>query len=164
MAQGEITKEIVLSAFIYRDGALFWKKPKGNNREAGDRAGRVSKDGYRRVYVSGKGHLEHRLVFLMFNDYLPDYIDHINHNRSDNNIDNLRECTRSENNFNSVKSKNNTSGYKGVYWEARRSKWLARIEFNGKQKFIGRYEDIEEAANAVSSARIDLHGKFACNG
>ena len=163
MAQG-LVKDDVLKYFKYDQGKLFWKLPRGRKVKAGDRAGSVNSIGYRVIGLNGVRYLEHRIIFLMFNGMEPDYIDHINHDRSDNRIENLRECSRSQNNFNSIKPKNNTSGCKGVDWEKRRSRWLARIESKGKQIFIGRYKNIKDAIRATHKARAKYHGDFAFNG
>lgn len=74
------------------------------------------------------------------------YVDHINGNRFDNRKSNLRICTNQENCFNTVKLCTNTSGYKGVNLDKSRNKWVSEIKFSGKKIFIGRYNNIEEAA------------------
>lgn len=74
------------------------------------------------------------------------YVDHINGNRFDNRKCNLRICTNQENNFNTVKQITNTSGYKGVWYDKARDKWVSEIKYNGKKLFIGRYNTIEQAA------------------
>ena len=88
-------------------------------------------------------------------------IDHINGNPLDNRKSNLRICTRAENMRNRGAQKNNTSGYKGVGWCKHRKKWHAQIKHNGKQIYIGRYKDKEEAARAYDAKAKELHGEYA---
>ncbi len=74
------------------------------------------------------------------------YVDHINGNRFDNRKSNLRICTNQENCFNTIKTIINTSGYKGVNFDKFRNKWVSEIKISNKKIFIGRYDNIEEAA------------------
>ena len=87
--------------------------------------------------------------------------DHINGNGLDNRRCNLRKCTPSQNMWNRRKPKNNTSGYIGVDWHKRDKKWQARICRDRKQKHLGCFDDIEEAARAYDRAALELHGEFA---
>jgi hypothetical protein len=95
---------------------------------------------------------------LIMNDKM---VDHKNGNIFDNRKENLRKCTKSENAWNRGKQKNNTSGYKGVYWDKSRNKWLVFIGVNKKYIHIGRFSNIIEAAKAYNEAAIKYHGKFA---
>lgn len=90
-------------------------------------------------------------------------IDHINGNGLDNRIDNLRICTKSQNNWNRKITGKNTSGYKGVSFSpnGRKKKWAAKISFNNKHKTVGYFNTKEEAAIAWNSAAKKYHGKFA---
>lgn len=88
-------------------------------------------------------------------------VDHINMNHLDNRRDNLRKCTRSENMRNRGKNTNNTSGYKGVSWFARDSKWVAGIKHNGKRIYLGLFDDPAIAHEAYKKAALRLHGSFA---
>jgi hypothetical protein len=88
------------------------------------------------------------------------YTDHINTDTLDNRRSNLRVCTNSENMRNCRKS-NNTSGYIGVTWDKNRKKWLAQIGFHWQHIFIGRYDDIIEAARAVDNKAWELFGEYA---
>lgn len=88
-------------------------------------------------------------------------IDHINGNKLDNRKENLRVCTQSQNSANKTKQSNNTSGYKGVYWENWTNKWRAKIMFEGKNYPIGRFRTIREAVIAYNNMAIKIHKEFA---
>lgn len=88
--------------------------------------------------------------------------DHCNHNTLDNRRVNLRQCTPSENQWNRKISRNNSSGFKGVHWNKRVQKWVARIRHCGEYKYLGGFEDLQDAIQAYKNAAKDLHGAFAC--
>ena len=121
------------SLFEYRGGVLYWKisRLRGN---IGDKASFKQSEGYFSVSIKRKSYLEHRLIFCMFHGYFPKEIDHINKNRSDNRIENLREVTRQENCFNASKKSNNTSGISNVYWNKVNKNWNVRVSIKGKYK------------------------------
>lgn len=101
----------------------------------------------------------HRLIMGVTNKNI--VVDHINHNGLDNRKSNLRICTNSQNICNCLTSKNNKSGYKGVYWSKERKKWCAQITINNKTKGLGRYDTIEEAIEARKKAAKEYYGEFA---
>lgn len=88
-------------------------------------------------------------------------IDHINGNRSDNRLKNLREATRSDNLCNRGPQSNNTSGHKGVYWSKRAGRWEASIGKEGCVKYLGRFESLVDAEAAYRAAAAKMHGEFA---
>lgn len=120
----------------YVDGALYWKKQVNSKVPAGSRAGRVRPDSYRHVTYRGRKYLEHRLIFFMFNDYWPEYVDHIDRDKSNNKIENLRSVTASESSMNTSKYKGNLEGIN-----------LLRVKYQlvYKGRYIGRFNSIEEA-------------------
>jgi len=97
----------------------------------------------------------------MFHGYVPKILDHINGNKLDNRIENLRPATSSQNNSNSVKQKRNTSGIKNVYWNKNIKKWTVIIGVDKKLKYFGSYNSIEEAAEVAKQKRNELHKEFA---
>jgi len=87
--------------------------------------------------------------------------DHINGNGLDNQRANLRACTTSQNQANSNKQRNNTSGYKGVCFIKRDNKWRASVIINKKYKSIGSFENPIDAAKAYDKKAKELFGSFA---
>ena len=116
---------------------------------------------YLRVRVCGKVYALHRMVFLWQNGYLPKIVDHIDNDRSNNKIENLREATQQQNCLNRVAHKNNRSGYKNVFWDSKSNKWCVLVNVFGKRKTIGRFEDLELAELVAYEARVKFHGEFA---
>jgi hypothetical protein len=86
-------------------------------------------------------------------------VDHINHNRLDNQKFNLRVCTKEENQYNAVLRKDNKSGYKGVYLKG--DKWYTSIVYAGKQIYLGRFLTAKEGALAYNEAAKKYYGNFA---
>lgn len=124
-----------------------------NTRFAGLEAGRVKSHGYR-VFSLGVGNLvlAHRAAFAMTHGRWPKMIDHINGDRGDNRIENLREVTPSENQRNRTKSKNNSSGLSGLRWSKGRKKWDVYAWLGGRSKKIGRFNCFGEAVKARAVA------------
>ena len=88
-------------------------------------------------------------------------VDHIHHNTLDNRKSEMRLCSGSQNQHNSGKRTNNTSGFKGVSWHKATQKWYARIKLNGKEKSLGYFTHPELAHEAYCRAAAELHGDFA---
>ena len=149
------------SLFEYKDGELYWKVARSNRVKVGQKTGWVSKIGYVYVNVNNIPICAHRIIFAMHYGYFPEQVDHINGNKSDNRIGNLRAATRSENYCNSKTRIDNTSGIKGVHWENQRNKWRAYCNKNGKRYDAGFFDDIEEAKKAIQILRSSIHGNFA---
>ena len=101
----------------------------------------------------------HRLIIGAACDGLQ--VDHVDMNGLNNQRNNLRACTRSENQRNRAIDRNNTSGFKGVSWDKKRGKWRAYIRLNGKEMFLGRFAEAAAAYAARCDAAVKLHGEFA---
>jgi len=159
-----ITQEQVKSIFTYKDstGELINRFSRGRKAKKGCRAGTDSATGYLQMSIFGKGYTTHRIVFLYHHGYLPKYVDHINGIKSDNRIENLRSCTKTQNGQNSKIWKNNKSGIKGVCWDRWKKAWVAYVSVNGKSLNLGRFWDKEVAGQVVRIERIKHHGEF-CN-
>ena len=87
--------------------------------------------------------------------------DHVNGDRFDNRIENLRVATRSQNIMNTIIRKDNTSGFKGVTWHKCKKKWVSHIGFKKEFIHLGYFTDKIEAAKAYDSKAKELHGEFA---
>lgn len=163
MKNDELLK-LSLELFNYIDGNLIRRKQTSSRSLVGQVAGTKNTDGYIRVQINGKFYAAHKLIYLMWHGVYPDCIDHINGNRSDNRIENLREVTRSQNQWNRKTGKNNTSGIKGVVFDTNRNKWTASLYIDGKQKTLGRFDDIKLAELVVQKARDKHHKEYANHG
>jgi hypothetical protein len=91
--------------------------------------------------------------------YIPDgfNLDHINGNKTDNRLCNLRLATNSQNQQNRPAPQNNTSGYRGVTWHKSANKWMARICHNGIRKTLGFFETAEEAYEVYKSTALEIY-------
>ena len=169
-----ITHQRLLELLIYDPdtGVFTWLRRPGsdrltntwNSRYAGAVAGWL-REGYRHIRLDGGSYLAHRLAWLWVHGSWPAaLIDHINGDRADNRIANLREATQSQNVQNSRKRRNNTSGYKGVTWHEPLRKWRARISVPSKQIFLGYFTCPDEASRAYEAAARTYHGEFANTG
>ena len=101
----------------------------------------------------------HRLILGLTDSKIQ--ADHADGDGLNNQRNNLRPCINAENARNSRIQINNTSGYKGVSWHARAGKWMARIVFDGKHRYLGLFHTKEEAYAAYCKAAEELHGEFA---
>lgn len=142
-------------------GVMTWRVDKGRSR-IGDAIGSLRHDGYLRAKINQREYLLHRLIWLWVTDSFPFEIDHINHCRTDNRIENLRECTRAQNHANRSRKKRKSLP-KGVR-ESGKSKFCARIVVQGKEVNLGTFHSPESASSAYLSAARKHFGEFAFNG
>lgn len=162
----ELTKELLYNLFEYRDGSLIRKKDAGTKWKAGQIVGSPHSNGlgYINVKFNGRTYFLHRLIFLMHHGYLPQFVDHIDGNPSNNKIENLRAASRSENAWNYKKPSTNKSGYKNVSFAKNCNKWRVRIGVKSSKYNVGLFDTLEEAANAAEQFREAHHGAFANHG
>jgi len=106
----------------------------------GSLAGGINSDGYTTIRIDNRAYLAHRLIWKMHHGTEPNVIDHINRNRNDNRIENLRNCTTSDNASNRSMHKNNTSGITGVSWKRDKKKWGAQITMHGRCIKLGNFD------------------------
>lgn len=161
----EITQELVKSLFDYHeDGYLIWKVPTRGRIVYGAKAGFMhdSGDGLRNmVGVNGSTYKLARVIFLYHKGYMPKEVDHIDVNKLNDRIGNLREADRSQQNANRNAVPTSTSKYLGVVWDKSRNKWKSSIGVNKRTLFIGRYENEHHAALAYNREAIRHYGEFA---
>ena len=149
------------------DGVFIRKSSRGGQPK-GFVADNKHHSGYMYIHISingkGKNISSHRLAWYFVYGYLPNNIDHIDMNRSNNSIDNLRDCSASQNNMNRDNQSNNTTGVKGVYWHKRDKKWTVSININKKQKHLCSTKNFEYACHVRKEAEIKHYGDFMrCN-
>lgn len=117
----------------------------------------INSSGYPCTRRNGKDIFMHRLIMKVEKGA---YIDHINHKTMDNRKVNLRVVSHDKNMLNKNTYKNNTSGYKGVNWNKRDEKWIARISINKKEFELGRFTNIEDAIAIRKEAEIKYYGEY----
>ena len=153
----------VKNIWEYRDGALYWRVKCGRGvavKRPGDKV-QVKPDplGYSYVTWRRKHFAVHRVVFLLTNDWLPDCVDHIDNNPSNNIAENLRAASRLENQYNRRANIKSRTGIKNV--SPHQGKWSVRFSFGGKTKHFGCFDDIELAELVAQEVRSLYHGAFA---
>jgi len=162
----ELTQELLQSLFTYdKDtGELRFKYARGC-RKANSLAGTFH-DGYLRTKINKNNYMVHRLIWFMNYGFIDakKHIDHINHNKLDNRLINLRLVEENINHKNKPMQKNNTSGYCGVYFNKKSNAWFTSIPLNGKNKYLGAFKDKEDAIKCRKEAEIKYnyhpnHGK-----
>lgn len=141
MAEDHFSVDTLREQFRYdpEDGSI-WK-----------RVGHETGSGYQRVSLGiGKFVQAHRLAWMLTHGEWPkQHVDHINGDRSDNRLQNLRDIPQVHNQQNERRArKNNKSGLLGASWSKAMGRWTARIHYDGKHHFLG-YFDTAEAAHAV---------------
>jgi hypothetical protein len=128
---------------------------------AGDVAGTVDFDRYRKIMIRGRQYRAHQLAWLyMTGKRWPRVIDHRDRNPSNNRWDNLRRATVSQNNANRRRHRNNACGFKGVT-RTEWGRWRASIYKDGRKHHLGIFATPEEAHAAYMAAARRLFGEFA---
>lgn len=143
-------------------GDFIWIKSSAKRTDlVGKLAGSKSiRDGYIRIFIKGKSYLAHRLAWLYrIGQFNKIDIDHINGNRSDNRICNLREATRSINlqNLKKAKSDNLSSGFLGVCFDKKIGKYRSAITLDGNRKHLGYFETAQKAHEAYLNEKRIIH-------
>jgi hypothetical protein len=145
--------------FRWRSGRALRRMKKGSVAGC---ASKARSNHYWLIRIDGVVHKAHRLAWLHMTGAWPAaQIDHRDTNGLNNKWENLRQATCSENAHNVPARRRNTSGFKGVCWYARDSRWKAQIAVNGRNLHVGYFDKIEEAAAAYATAAEKHHGEFA---
>jgi HNH endonuclease len=173
--ENEISHDEICELFSYDEGGFliwntrppeFYENPvhhkRWNDFHAGQRAGTINSFGYVKVKVFGKSRSVHRIIWFMKTGKWPEgQIDHVNGIKHDNRFENFRDVTGLENQRNRKFNKDNTSGFRGVYWNTRAKKWRAFIDTG---THLGYFDKFEDAVEARLNAEKDVgyhpnHGK-----
>ena len=118
--------------------------------------------GYLRASIKDKDYKAHLVAWALYYGKWPlCEVDHINGDKKDNSLNNLRSATSSQNKMNVHPRNGCSSQYKGVCWNVKRKKWESRIAFNGKTLHLGYFVDEIEAANRYTDASKLYHGEYA---
>ena len=161
-----------LVAYKPKTGALVWRarpvwifpnrgrggrqmqSKRWNTRYAGREAfASINSDGYKKGAILGFYYLSHRLAWALHHDEWPDsVIDHINGNKQDNRISNLRNVAQTENAKNRPLQSNNRSGSTGVCWRSDHQAWAVGIGVSGKTLHIGTFKNLDDAITARKAA------------
>lgn len=130
-----------------------------NRKHPGTPAGIKDGGGYLTTALHGKRLALHRIAWAIVHGEWPEGdIDHINGDRADNRLANLRHVTRAENLRNRAKSSNNVSGIPGVTFYTKYQKWMAKFEYKGRTHFVGYFENKDDAASAIRQKRLEVGG------
>lgn len=154
-----ITQEELKRIVKYNDydGLFVWASPR-RHITVGDVCGSVGNEGYISITINKKTYRAHRLAWLYVYGYLPEnQIDHINGDKSDNRISNLREATNSENRQNTTAKTSSASGLRGVSFKKAVNKWRAYISIDKKQFHLGYFDDKNKAHEAYLLAKAKIH-------
>ena len=144
--------EQLQNLFTYENGKLFWKVKPNRNIVIGNEAGCIKSDGYVDIKINGKHYKAHRLIWKMLKgEEPPKYIDHINQNKLDNNIENLREVTSSQNSLNNKA--------KGCCFHKTSGKWVAYIGINKKIIYLGIFNTEAEATAVYKNYKTVYTGE-----
>lgn len=156
------TQERLLELFEYNPNTGSFKRLKDMGRAAKKGMvifGTKNSKGYLAIRVDGSRFQTHRLAWIISNGDIQSglQIDHINRDRSDNRLCNLRLVTHMENGHNQKLRATNTSGYAGVYLHPQSKKWVASIMVNYKRINLGGFDTPEEASVAYVTAKEIYH-------
>lgn len=155
----DLTQEYLHSILDYNSnsGVFIWKYRKDvpsswNANYSGKTTGWKHSNGYMQTCINYKKYFLHRLAWFYVYGIWPKEIDHIDRDKKNNRISNLRILTHREN-CNNRKQRQNPSGYKGITQDYRDGVWQASITLNGKTKYLGRFSSAVNAATAYNLAK-----------
>jgi len=156
-----LTQEEAHRLFEYRDGVLYWRERPVQSRKAkGNMEAGTQSHGYKKVTVDQRRYYVHQIVFLMHHGFIPKIVDHVDQDKNNNRIENLREANKAINSLNRPIQPNNKSGYKGVFWNKQKQKWQAGLYISGKRIHCGFFDELGLAAEFVDLARQMAHGSI----
>lgn len=163
ITSGVISQKQLKEYLEYKeDGHLYWIKihPKTRKTKVGNRYGNLSKRGYIEGQVVGFRYLEHRLIWFYHHGVWPKLLDHIDGDKTNNKVENLRPCNVQNNAFNRPGNKGSSSKYKGVSWCEGTKSWRAMAGISGEVFQIGRFKTEIEAAKEYDKFVKNSHGEY----
>lgn len=157
--KNDITQSELKSQFDYdaEDGVLIKKFRNGKpyNRVCGNKP---DCRGYGQIRINRKKYATHRLIWLYhYGEFPSEFIDHIDGDKMNNRIENLREVDQVVNGHNHKFHKNNKSGFSNVSWDKKKEMWRVQMCIYYKRIFVGYYRTMEEAIHAAKLAKIKYH-------
>jgi hypothetical protein len=159
--QDPITPAQAAELFSYDPdtGALRWRVRAARCVQVGDLAGARKQDGYIQVTYQKRCYQAHRIAWAITHGEWPNVVDHINGDRADNRLANLREVTVHENMQNQRRAhrSNKSAGILGVHFYSRTGRWRATNWANGRNRFLGYYATADEASAVYLKAKRELH-------
>lgn len=157
----DIEKIKTVLSYDRNSGNFYWLCSRRSGIKPGDIAGHKRKrSGYVMLKVFGRQLQAHRLAWFYIHGYWPIDLDHKDRDRSNNAIENLREASPSQNTMNTGVWISNTSGYRGVTWNRTVKKWQAQAKIDGKNHYLGIFDNPLDASIAYEAFRLDRHGAF----
>lgn len=155
--------EYIRTILSYRPetGGFTWRVSNSNRVKVGDAAGGINEYGYRVLGINGSLYMASHVAWVYMTGVWPVEVDHRDTDQLNDAWGNLREATRSQNQANRHKQRNNTSGFKGVCFHPQTGKWRARIMWAGKATSLGLHATREAAHAAYCAAAPHVHGEFA---
>jgi hypothetical protein len=143
--RNEITYEQAMDLFYYKDGFLYKKKTNKKIESCGC-------GDYLSVMIKYKNYMVHRIIYLLHYKTLPFCVDHIDGNKLNNNIDNLRCATYTQNAYNRTKKQNTLTNEKNITYCKLKKKYKVQLQLDNKNKHFGYFSDLEDANKKLSIA------------
>lgn len=145
--------------YIYEDGDLYRVLNRYGNAQPPRKVGYIMNMGYIEIVWKCTKFMAHRLIFWMHHGWMPSEIDHINGIKTDNCIENLRPCSKAQNQANVGLRSNNTSGQTGVTYIKSSNKWQAALQVH-KVKYYKTFNTFEEAQEWRNLKAKELQGDY----
>lgn len=165
-----VTHERLVEILNYDpETGIFTSRISVGPRKAGTSAGSLCNRGYLRIEICGHRYGAHRLAWFYVHGKWPNYIDHIDGDKINNRISNLRDVSIAENSQNMKLGRRNRTGIHGVWWSTKYGVWVARIGVHGKKHDLGRFPCLLDAVAVRKRAEREFgyhpnHGRDANNG
>lgn len=154
-------EEHILKNLRYESNTgLLWWNDNAYHNVRNKQAGNLSEQGYYRVNIKGVLMMSHRIVWFLHNGCWPSgEIDHIDGDRTNNRIQNLRDVNKNVNQWNRKARQNNVTGLVGVSFIEKSGRYRAQIQARGKNKYLGTFATPQEAHGAYVNAKKELHNE-----